>query len=188
MPLLDKSKKAHDWSSSLRDDDFSSDDDAGPRSLSTSRGARTAGLGDEDDEEGFVWGSTTDFVDIEMVDEPASLKFVETPFTLAKRTGATGGKAAHSVAKQKEKGKATVLPPPAKARPVPPLASLPGQNLAQSALNARPSAAAPPKTPAKAKASSTFKPLQPLSAAPVAPRAPVCAYACSQGRSAELAY
>ncbi|KAK4329891.1 hypothetical protein RTBOTA2_005853 [Rhodotorula toruloides] len=173
MPLLHKPQKAQDWSSTLRDDDFSSDDDAGPRSLSTSRGVQTAGWGDEDDEESFAWGSTTDFVDIGMVDEPASLKFVETPFTLAKRTGAAGGKAARSVAKQKEKGKATVPPPSAKAGPAPPLASLPGQNMSQSASKAGPAAAAPPKTPAKAKASSTFKPLQPLSAAPVAPRAPV---------------
>ncbi|BGP34770.1 hypothetical protein JCM10296v2_006592 [Rhodotorula toruloides] len=161
MPMLDKPKKAPGWSSSLCDDDFSSDDVAGPRSLSTSRGARTAGLGDEDDEEGFVWGSTTDFVDIGMVDEPASLKFVETPFTLAKRTGATGGKAAQSVAKQKAKGKATVPPPPAKARPAPPPTSLLDQHMSQSASKAGPAAAAPPKTPAKAKASSTFKPLQP---------------------------
>lgn len=108
MPVVQRLKRAQDWSSSLRDDDDGSDDDDGP---DNSRAFTTARTG-VDDDEGFAWGSTTDFVDIGLVDEPASLKFVETPFTLAKRAGGTarnGSKAAQSVMKPKEKGKSTVV-------------------------------------------------------------------------------
>ncbi|BGP27086.1 hypothetical protein Rt10032_c12g4886 [Rhodotorula toruloides] len=171
--MLSKAKTTPDWSCSLRHDDNDiSGDDAGPRSPSTSRSAQAGSWGDRDDDDGFAWGSTTDFVDIGMVDEPASLKFVETPFTMAKRAGATSGKAAKSVAKPKEKGKARRPPPPAKAQPAPSPASLPRQSTVQSASKAGLAAAASSKTPAKAKTTSTFKPLQPFSAAPVAPRAP----------------
>lgn len=82
------SRKADGWSRSLLDADDSSDDDASARSPSRSKlhPQRTRTVSSE--LEGFVWGAGFDHVDIGLVDEPADLKFVETPFTLARRTAA----------------------------------------------------------------------------------------------------
>ncbi|GAA6057966.1 hypothetical protein JCM3770_000655 [Rhodotorula araucariae] len=79
------------WSRSLRDsDDDSCDDSAPPPRLKRTRTTSS-------DADRFIWGSSADLVDIGLVSEPADLKFVETPFTLAKNTGArrnsAGGKA-----------------------------------------------------------------------------------------------
>ncbi|GAA6057955.1 hypothetical protein JCM3770_000649 [Rhodotorula araucariae] len=78
------------WSRSLRDsDDDSCDDSAPPPRLKRTRTTSS-------DTDRFTWGSGADLVDIGLVSEPADLKFVETPFTLAKNTGArrnsAGGK------------------------------------------------------------------------------------------------
>ncbi|GJN93096.1 hypothetical protein Rhopal_006141-T1 [Rhodotorula paludigena] len=82
------SRKTDGWSRSLLDADDSSDDDASARSPSRSKlhAQRTRTVSSE--LEGFAWGAGFDHVDIGLVDEPADLKFVETPFTLAKRKGA----------------------------------------------------------------------------------------------------
>ena len=77
------------WSRSLRDSaDDTSDNDDPPDARPL--GGRTAST--ESAAEGSSWSTGADAVDIGLVNEPASLKFVETPFTLAKlRTGARRG-------------------------------------------------------------------------------------------------
>jgi hypothetical protein len=81
------------WSHSLRDDDLcgssSSDEDGGsvPSSTRTGKAASgSAGIirsGEED--WGHLWSDSSAPVDIGMVEEPEDLKFVDTPFTKARR-------------------------------------------------------------------------------------------------------
>ncbi|BGP42848.1 hypothetical protein JCM10449v2_006860 [Rhodotorula kratochvilovae] len=87
MPSPRTPTKNSSWSRSLRDSDDDSCDDAAPPPRS-SRQKRTRTT--SSDADGFTWGAGSDAVDIGLVSEPAGLKFVETPFTLAKRTGARG--------------------------------------------------------------------------------------------------
>ncbi|BGP51037.1 hypothetical protein JCM10450v2_006963 [Rhodotorula kratochvilovae] len=85
MPATKTPTKNASWSRTLRDSDNDSCDDAAPPPRS-SRQTRTRTT--SSDADGFTWGAGTDTVDIGLVSEPAGLKFVETPFTLAKRTDA----------------------------------------------------------------------------------------------------
>ncbi|GAA5968433.1 hypothetical protein JCM11641_007635 [Rhodosporidiobolus odoratus] len=79
------------WSRSFRDDDFeSSDDNEQPASTSaTGKRREAADSGGED--WSTTWGGSdrqSDPIDIGLINEPPELKFVDTPFTIAKRRGA----------------------------------------------------------------------------------------------------
>ncbi|BGP51029.1 hypothetical protein JCM10450v2_006955 [Rhodotorula kratochvilovae] len=101
-------RKDSSWSRSLRDSDDDSCDDAAPPPRS-SRQKRTRTT--SSDADGFTWGAGSDAVDIGLVSEPAGLKFVETPFTLAKRTGARGNCGGGTDGKGGRRSAATQQPP-----------------------------------------------------------------------------
>ena len=87
------------WSRSLRDSDDDSDSPSDEPLLSApssspARAERTSSPSTEGSE--WAWGGDT--VDIGLVSEPPGLRFVETPFTLAKRTGASKASTALSSA------------------------------------------------------------------------------------------
>ncbi|BGP51057.1 hypothetical protein JCM10450v2_006983 [Rhodotorula kratochvilovae] len=84
MTALKTPRKDSSWSRSLRDSEDGSCDDAAPPPRSRQKRTRTT----SSDADAFTWGASTDTVDIGLISEPTGLKFVETPFTLAKRMGA----------------------------------------------------------------------------------------------------
>jgi hypothetical protein len=77
----------------MRDDDLcgssSSDDDGGVPSCSTRTGKAVSGVrglgGPEEEDWRGLWSDSCAPVDIGMVEEPEDLKFVDTPFTKARR-------------------------------------------------------------------------------------------------------
>ncbi|GAA5995541.1 uncharacterized protein JCM10292_005239 [Rhodotorula paludigena] len=145
------SREADGWSRSLLDADDSSDDDASARSPSRSKlhPQRTRTVSSE--LEGFVWGAGLDHVDIGLVDEPADLKFVETPFTLARRTAARSKQSTStspSASKAQKPTSDEVEPPtpsPVRNRPA---SSAHTSSSVQKTIRAEKSAALPPVTPA----------------------------------------
>ncbi|GAA5873801.1 hypothetical protein JCM3774_000686 [Rhodotorula dairenensis] len=84
--MTNKTRKHDGWSTSIRDQDLlDDDDDTGDDDLSPVR--RTAASQRAHAQQGsdWDWDWSSELVDIGLVREPAALKFVETPFTLARR-------------------------------------------------------------------------------------------------------
>ncbi|BGP42839.1 hypothetical protein JCM10449v2_006851 [Rhodotorula kratochvilovae] len=108
MTALKTLRKDSSWSRSLRDSDDDSCDDAAPPPRS-SRQTRTRTTSSDTD--GFTWGAGIDAVDIGLVSEPAGLHFIETPFTLAKRTGARRNCGGGTDGKGGRRSAATQQPP-----------------------------------------------------------------------------
>ncbi|TKA53552.1 hypothetical protein B0A53_03843 [Rhodotorula sp. CCFEE 5036] len=78
------------WSTSLRNaDDDDSDDDGSSSPSAASRPPPAEGSD-------WDWNWSSELIDIGLVDEPAHLRFVETPFTLAKRNALTKRAAAET--------------------------------------------------------------------------------------------
>jgi len=131
------------WSRSLRDSDDDSDspsDDPLPSAPSSSpaRAERTSSPSTEGSE--WAWGGDT--VDIGLVSEPSGLKFVETPFTLAKRTGAskasTAGAPKSTSSQYKVRSIPQVRAPAPARRPLTPLlATDPSLDARQAARSAQ---------------------------------------------------
>lgn len=78
------------WSTSLRNADDDDDNDDGSSSPSAASRPPPAEGSDWD------WNWSSELIDIGLVDEPAHLRFVETPFTLAKRNALTKRAAAET--------------------------------------------------------------------------------------------
>ncbi|GAA5831993.1 hypothetical protein JCM11251_002777 [Rhodosporidiobolus azoricus] len=140
------------WSRSLRDDECWSSEDELPtrssRQQQNRQGGEADGLSEEVDTEDWpdLWSSRSegwsDPIDIGAIDEPDALKFVETPFTIAKRTGTSWAK-----------GKGREKPaPPASLAPRSKKAALHLQPSQLSTASARP--AAPPNAVSASVASS----------------------------------
>ncbi|GAA6030779.1 hypothetical protein JCM8097_008873 [Rhodosporidiobolus ruineniae] len=166
------------WSRSLRDDDaFDSDDDANGADEATTaasgRGARGRGSGAVQGDDDDPWSSSSgwsDPVDIAFVEEPRELKFVETPFTIARRAGGASkarGKAAPAAKK------AAPAPKAIKPRPLPPATRTPQKKLAATAqLLATPSASSAPSQTAPPPALAQVRP----DTSPIRPaKPPACA-------------
>ncbi|GAA5886324.1 hypothetical protein JCM6882_001606 [Rhodosporidiobolus microsporus] len=175
------------WSRSLGDDEcWSSGDEA--LSSRFSRQQRLAGGGGDAQDDGAadeedwsdLWSSRDDVwssaVDIGAVDEPASLKFVETPFTIAKRTGASWAKAKGADRRQAK----PVTTAAAASRPAAPSASALPSTPSTAVNPARPKpaptsafASAPSsRAPSPAPAQPPVKPVEPARTIPSSPITP----------------
>ncbi|GAA5935176.1 hypothetical protein JCM10213_000668 [Rhodosporidiobolus nylandii] len=174
MPSLEPSARSQlprdGWSRSLRDDDLESSSSGDDEPASPQAGSKGGGT----DSEGWTstWGGAgSDVYDIGLVDEPAGLRFVDTPWTRAKRAAADrdGGKgsagltssASEAAPSRKRPAKAvsksfSAAPKTDSKQPVRPTAP------------AKPAAFSPPHQPSQP--SLARKPAQP--ARPLAPASP----------------
>ncbi|GAA5902379.1 hypothetical protein JCM8208_007273 [Rhodotorula glutinis] len=178
------------WSRSLRDSD---DDDDSPdhhlaptSSASPARTKRTSTPIDEGSD--WAWGADT--VDIGLVSEPQGLKFVETPFTLAKRTGASKHSATSNrptapkgTSSQYKTPRSTPVKPPAPPKPpssfsLPPLkVDKPTPTGPATARGAKTAASSPTSSrgnrpPALSRAPPHLPVAHTSSSSPLAPRRP----------------
>ncbi|GAA5868376.1 hypothetical protein JCM8547_002170 [Rhodosporidiobolus lusitaniae] len=146
--------KKDGWSRSLRDDDRCTPSPS-PPPASFSGPRSTAGTASEHsalEVEEHMWSqlwslgmSWMEQVDIGQVDEPEGLKFVETPFTIARRIGRDRGKSGKAKEGQKKPVQAVAKPSP----PVEGALQKPSTQLEPSPAVSRSSAKPPPRpTPA----------------------------------------
>ncbi|GAA5992161.1 hypothetical protein JCM10908_001797 [Rhodotorula pacifica] len=169
-----KASQQDGWSTSLRDDDdasSSSADEANPRQPTT-----TASNTDKNElyTEGsdWDWNWSSDLVDIGLVQEPDELKFVETPFTLAKRNAAASSSSRQTKqsAPSSSKDDATAKKLAKSAAKTATAKSKTTRKASATKANA-PQRITPPATASRSSPAASEKPLNDSSAPPAQPSA-----------------
>ncbi|GAA5964305.1 hypothetical protein JCM8115_006062 [Rhodotorula mucilaginosa] len=163
------------WSTSLRNDDDDDSDDDCSSSPSAAPPPPPAEGSDWD------WNWSSELIDIGLVDEPAHLRFVETPFTLAKRNALTKRAAAETetVANTEKRKLATTPTASAFAKKAKPTASTTPAPPHQSAALKKTQGSSPPPSDGQQQA------VPPISSQPSLPKDPLRATPIAQQQSRE---